>query len=210
MTLLHEGAFYNTPPATFRASLHVKGNRITCDFSFQQGATVTDNSLTHGRGGVATWLARADFDDVHVAGTDPYLLFSREYGFGGDDYESGLDEISGDWQVIEVSDGEESYLDGLAQRDTSGNAVAIIGTPVPNQDINARMRLDAFAASQTGRLVRLAGEIHRRAQSLLRDRAQHGAGADPQDREWGDHGAGHRQLHRGAGAVLRRTIPGDQ
>ena len=39
---------------------------------------MTDNSLTHGRAGVATWLARADFDDVHVAGTDPYLLFSRE------------------------------------------------------------------------------------------------------------------------------------
>ena len=51
---------------------------------------------------------------------------------------------------MEVSDDEESYLDGLAQRDTSGNAVAIIGTPVPNQDINARMRLDAFATSQQG------------------------------------------------------------
>ena len=51
---------------------------------------------------MATWLARADFDDVHVAGTDEYvLLFSREYGFGGSDYESGLDELSGDWEVIE-------------------------------------------------------------------------------------------------------------
>ena len=111
---------------------------------------MTDNSLTHGRAGVATWLARADFDDVHVAGADEYLLFSREYGFGGSDYESGLDELSGDWQVIEVSDEEESYLDGLAQRDTSGSAVAIIGTPVANQDLNARMRVDAFAASQQG------------------------------------------------------------
>ena len=111
---------------------------------------MTDNALTHGRGGVATWLARADFDDVHVAGADPYLLFSREYGFGGNDSRSGLDELSGDWNVIEVSDSEESYLDGLAQTDTSGNAVAIIGTPVPNQDLYARMRVDAFAASQQG------------------------------------------------------------
>ncbi len=62
--------------------MRVKGNRIDVDFSFQQGAAVTDNSLTHGRGGVATWLARADFDDVHVAGTDVYLLFAREWGSG--------------------------------------------------------------------------------------------------------------------------------
>ena len=150
VTLLDEDALYNPLPAPFRASLHVKGNRILAIFSFGQGSLVTDNSLTHGRGGVATFLARADFDDVHVAGTDPYLLFSREYGFGGDDQESGLDEISGDWHVNEVSDGEESYLDGLEQSDSSGNAVAIIGTPVPNQDLNARMRLDAFAASQQG------------------------------------------------------------
>ena len=150
VTLLDEGALYNPLPASFRASLHVKGNRIDLNFSFVQGARVTDNSLTHGRAGVATWLARADFDDVHVAGTDPYLLFSREYGFAGDDQESGLDEISGDWHVDLVSDGEESYFDGLEQSDSSGGAVAIIGTPVPNQDLNARMRLDAFAASQQG------------------------------------------------------------
>jgi hypothetical protein len=150
VTLLSEGVHYSPLPATFRASLHVKGNRIDLNLSFGQGARVTDNSLTHGRAGVATWLARADFDDVHVAGTDEYLLFSREWGFGSSTFESGLDELSGDWQVIEVSDSEESYLDGLAQRDTSGNAVAIIGTPVPNQDIYARMRLDAFAASQQG------------------------------------------------------------
>ena len=149
-TLLGEGNFN----ATSRFALVVDGNNIflrTGDGdglqSFPGG---TDNSLTHGRAGLVTWQARADFDDVHAAGTDEYLLFLREYGFGGNDNESGLDELSGDWQVIEVSDSEESYLDGLAQRDTSGNAVAIIGTPVANQEIGARMRVDAFAASQQG------------------------------------------------------------
>ncbi len=44
----------------------------------------------------------------------------------------------------------ESCLNGLSQRDTSGNAVAVIGTPIPNQEINARIRLDSFAASQQG------------------------------------------------------------
>ena len=149
-TLLGEGNFN----ATSRFALVVDGNNIflrTGDGdglqSFPGG---TDNSLTHGRAGLVTWQARADFDDVHAAGADEYLLFSREYGFEGNYSESGLDELSGDWQVIEASDGEQSYLDGLAQRDSSGSAVAIIGTPVQNQEIGARMRVDAFAASQQG------------------------------------------------------------
>jgi hypothetical protein len=150
-TLLFEAPFYNTQPPAFRATLSVVGNKISVEFSFQQGGPpVTDNSLTHGRAGVATWLARADFDDVHVAGTDLYLLFAREYGFSGYDYVSGLDELSGVWEVIQVSDGEESYQDGLAQRDISGDARAVIGTPVENQDIIARMRVDAFGPSQQG------------------------------------------------------------
>ncbi len=149
-TSLYEANFYNQMPASFRASMRVKDNRIDVFFSFQQGAAVTDNSLTHGRGGVVTFLSRADFDDVHVAGTDPYLLFSREWGFGGSDSVSGMEELSGDWQVIEISDGEESGIDGLAQRDKTVSGVAIIGTPVANQDINARMRLDAFGTSTQG------------------------------------------------------------
>ena len=44
------------------------------------GVGTIDNSLTHGRGGVATFLARADFDDVHVTGTDIYALLDREWG----------------------------------------------------------------------------------------------------------------------------------
>jgi hypothetical protein len=150
-TLLYESNFYNTQPPTFRATLRVIRNHISVDFGFQQGNTVTDNSLSHGRGGVATGFARADFDNVHVAGTDDYVpLFTREYGFTGSAYESGLNELSGDWEVTQSCDQESCWQNGLSQRDTSGNAVAITGTPVPNQEINARVRLDSFAASQQG------------------------------------------------------------
>jgi len=149
-TLLAQGSFYNTMTPTFRPTLAVDGNRIIVDFGFQQGPTITDNSLTHGRGGVATWLARADFDDVHVAATDVYSLFEREYGAGGSDYESGLHELSGNWSVLEISDPEESSLAGLAQIDTNGDARAVIGTPVANQDLITRMRVDSFGASQQG------------------------------------------------------------
>ena len=79
----------------------------------------------------------------------------REYGFSGYDYASGLDELSGVWDVLEVSDEDESYLDGLAQRDTSGDARAVIGTPVANQELIARMRVDAFSALQQGAWIGL-------------------------------------------------------
>jgi hypothetical protein len=150
-TLLYESNFSNPPTPTFRAMLRVIRDQISVDFGFQQGRTVTDSSLSRGRGGVATSFARADFDDLHVAGTDEYVpLFTREYGFSSYELESGLDELSGDWEIPESCDSQGCWRTGLYQRDTSGNAVAVIGTPVPNQEINARVRLDAYAASQQG------------------------------------------------------------
>ena len=150
-TLLYEANFYNTETPTFRAMLLVIRNQISVDFGFQQGNTVTDNSLSHGRGGVVTSFARADFDDVQVAGTDRYVpLFQRDYRYGENVSESGLHELNGDWEVHQTCDEESCWLSGLSQRDTSGNAVAVIGTPVPNQEINARVRLDLFATSQQG------------------------------------------------------------
>jgi hypothetical protein len=152
-TLLFESTFYNSRQPTFRASLRVSGNKVDVYFSFQQGAVVTDNSLTHGRGGVVTWLARADFDDLHVSATDEYELFYREWGFGGNDYESGMHELSGHWAVLQGGDEEESYLAGLYQSDTSGDARAIIGTPVANQELTSWLKVNSFAASQTGAWV---------------------------------------------------------
>jgi hypothetical protein len=154
-TLLYESNFYNTMPSTFRATLTTVGNGISVDFGFQQGTSVFDNSLTHGRGGVATFMSRADFDDVRVFAADPYLLFSREWGFGGSDYQSDLEELSGHWQVLEISDEEESALIGLAQLDSSGKGRAVIGTPVANQDINANMKVESFNTSQQGAWIGL-------------------------------------------------------
>ena len=153
-TLLLDRGLY-TQGTTYRAILVVTGNTLETRFSFQQGDVVTDKSLTHGRGGVATWLARADFDDLHVAATEPYLLFDRSYGLTGNDRESGMHELSGTWEVREAGDEEVQYLTGLSQLDASGNAIAVIGTPVANQEINARMRVDSFAASGTGAWVGL-------------------------------------------------------
>jgi hypothetical protein len=149
-TLLYERRLYNNRPPTFRAMLRIRGNRIDTHFSFQQGDTVTDNSLPHGRAGVITSSSRADFDDVHVAATDVYTLFSRDYSSSDGDRESGMEQIGGTWSIDEEGDEEVQWLTGLAQSDTSGSAVAIIGTPVPNQEIHTSMRLDGYASSPQG------------------------------------------------------------
>jgi hypothetical protein len=48
---------------------------------------------------------------VHVAGTDGYVpLFEREYGFEWTAYESGLSELSGDWEVTQSCDEESCWL----------------------------------------------------------------------------------------------------
>jgi hypothetical protein len=154
-TLLRERPFYNTHGATYRASLRVTGATIETRFSFQGGDIVKDSSLPHGRGGVATWLARADFDDLHVAATEQYFLLQKDYSNSYGDRESGMHELSGTWEIREEGDEEVQWLTGLSQLDASGSAVAIVGTPVANQEINTSMRVDAFAASGTGAYVGL-------------------------------------------------------
>ena len=121
VTLLYANSFYDVSAYFPRLDAR-EGQPHRCELQLLAGSR-HHRQLPHARAcRRGDLLARADFDDVHVAGTDVYPLFAREYGFGGNDYASGLDELSGDWEVIEVSDDEESYLDGLAQRDTSGNA----------------------------------------------------------------------------------------
>jgi hypothetical protein len=154
-TRLFEGSFYNTETDVFRATLRVIGDQVDVYFSFQQGTVVTDRSLTHGRGGVATYLASADFDAVHVAPADEYNLFSREWGYTGYDHTSGMDQLSGTWSIGEGGDEEIQYLTGLAQSDASGSAVAVIGTPVANQQIHSIMRVDSFSTSTSGAWIGL-------------------------------------------------------
>jgi hypothetical protein len=58
-----------------------------------------------------------------------------------------LPTVGGNWQV---QLDEQDYSHRLSQLDTSGSALAFIGTPVENQDVSARVRLDSFGASQQG------------------------------------------------------------
>jgi hypothetical protein len=59
-------------------------------------------------------------------------------------------ELRGSWEIREEGDEEVQYLTGLSQLDAGGSAVAVVGTPVANQEITTTMRVDAYAASGTG------------------------------------------------------------
>jgi hypothetical protein len=143
-TLLGESYYDGEIPA--RALLLVNGNHISINVGFASTGS-TDNSLTHGRAGLVTWQARADFDDVRAAGAIPFSLFYRDWSFTGSDYDLGMTTAGGDWHVRQ---NEEGYTLGMGQFDASGSAVAFVGTPVENQEVTARVRLDAYSASQQG------------------------------------------------------------
>ena len=119
---------------------------------------MTDNSLTHGRGGVATFMARADFDDVHVAGTDIVPLFEREWGLGGSDYEIDLDELSGDWQVLDDQRrGRVRRSRAVRSAIPAATPVAVIGTPVRepgHQRAHARRCRTGLTAGSVDRIDR--------------------------------------------------------
>ena len=147
-TLLKEGTYY--PPLSQRVMLTVDGDQLSLKFGSQPFDIGTDRSLPRGRAGLATWQARADFDDVHVAGTEEYGLLDRSWNRDGRNYDVDLTTIGGNWQVPwhELEDPEDtSYPLYLQQLDMSGDARAYTGTPVENVDMTAHVRLDAFGAS---------------------------------------------------------------
>jgi hypothetical protein len=147
-TLLLGGTYYR--PEFTGAALIVDGDQLALEVGSAYFPIGTDRSLLRGRAGLATWNARADFDDVHVASTGKHGLFSRDWGYWGNDWEVDLTTVGGDWQVpYQEAEEEEGdgYRLGLKQLDLSGDARAFIGTPVANVDMATNVRLDAFGAA---------------------------------------------------------------
>jgi hypothetical protein len=144
-TVLSQGIWYGARPG--RITLTVDDGTVSAWINDSSYIYAFDRSLTRGRAGIATWRAQGDFDNVHAAATEPLVLFAREWGPWGSQIDVDLTTISGNWQVIVD---EDDYTQGLAQLDTSGDALAVVGTPVANQEVIARARLDSYAASQEG------------------------------------------------------------
>ncbi len=144
-TLLKEA--FNKPPSPARLSLGVDDNKLTVAINDSYYEYATDTALSHGRAGLATFKARADFDDVHLAATDRMSLLENDYSAYGAIHSRDFTQVGGNWHVPLD---EQSNNSGLVQSDVSGDAVAYIGIPVANQEIQARIRLDSFASSQQG------------------------------------------------------------
>ena len=145
-TLLREGTSAGPNPSHVR--LIVDANGIAVWINTQYYTLATDRSLNRGRAGLASFQARADFDDVRASPTEELNLMLKDYA-GQQGFDSGrpFTELGGNWQVVEENDG---IFFGLAQLDVSGSALAVIGTPVENQEIVGVVRLDSYGSSRQG------------------------------------------------------------
>jgi hypothetical protein len=144
-TLLREGSTENIPVS--HLSFSVDGDELAVWVNGVYYAYATDATLTSGRAGLVTFRARADFDDLHVAATDRYLLLEKDYSAYGNIYGKEWTQLGGTWQVLQDEYGGNA---GFKQSNLNDTAFAVNGTPVENQEITVRMKLEDFAPSQTG------------------------------------------------------------
>ena len=77
-TLLRAGT--SAGPLPSHVTLIVNDGVLTVRINNQDTSVATDRSLSRGRAGLATFAARADFDDVHVAATtEAFQLLAKDY-----------------------------------------------------------------------------------------------------------------------------------
>ncbi len=144
-TLLREGFTQTTMP--IRVTFAVYGDDIYLLFDDRYAEGVTDRTLRHGRAGIATFQARADFDDVNVSAAETISVMEKDWLAYGYDVGRPFTELGGDWQLVED---EWGTILGLFQLDPSGSAVAVAGAPVENQEIIAVARVNSFGSSAQG------------------------------------------------------------
>jgi hypothetical protein len=150
-TLLADGTSLGVRPTHVALTVNSRGirlqiNRQDGSLNEQVVANTTDRTLRHGRAGFATYRARADFDDVHVAATERTILMAKDYD-SGFVYSRPFTELGGDWQEPQDEYGEPIKL---SQLDKSGYAFAITGTPVESQEITSFARVDSFGGLPEG------------------------------------------------------------
>jgi hypothetical protein len=137
-------AYQPWPPVplgtNYRVSFEVVGNRLAY---YRNGERVIDaydpdNSLPHGRAGVRTYRATADFDNVIIT---PAPLM--ELG-GGPRYShiSFFDIVDGSWTTSGIFD--------LEQSTASGNARILHGHPTDDQAVKVTVRINGIGTDTSG------------------------------------------------------------
>ena len=170
--------------------LSVAGSRLTVDVDGNQVLTANDTTFSRGRAALLTYRARADFDNVYASPTAPLNVNFNDWVFYWYGFGRPFTELGGNWEITGQQDPE-----GMSQTTTTGLALAYNGVATENQVIRANMRLDSFA-TLIRRLVRPARALRGRAEPLLPLDPQFQPAADPQDREWRDHGTQGRVVHQ--------------
>jgi len=158
-TLIGDGTSLGDQPTRVILTVHSAGIRVwirpqdtsNTDVAF---VTSTDTTLGHGRAGLVTYAARADFDDVTFTATEEIHLASKDADIYGIDHGQPFNERGGNWQFLEDNDG---YRYAISQDDTSGYALATVGTPVASQHIGLLVRVDSFGSSDQGAWVGILG-----------------------------------------------------
>ena len=124
----------------YRVSFEVVGNRLTYYLNGERiiDAYDADNSLSHGRAGVRTYRATADFDNVIITPA-PFMEL------GGGPHISDIsmfDIVDGSW----TTDG----VFNLDQSSTSGNARILHGQPTDDQVLRVSARLNDIGTQTSG------------------------------------------------------------
>ncbi len=149
-TLLRQSTWRSTGTVT-HVKFIVTGNGALNSYINGDGLSLTDDTtFRQGRAGLATFQTRADFDNVFVAGTQPVSLLYKEFDYhpGGRDFT----EEGGNWQ--QLKDAQQNDV-GFAQTDPTVYALAHIGVPIENQQVDATLRVDSFDSSVTSGWVAL-------------------------------------------------------
>jgi hypothetical protein len=125
----------------YRVSFEVVGNRLTYYLNGERviDAYDHDNSLPHGRAGVRTYRATADFDNIVVT---PVPLME----LGGGPYYSHMsmfDVVDGGWTAAEG-------IFALDQASTTGDARLLHGHPTDDQVARVTARINDIGTQTSG------------------------------------------------------------
>ena len=124
----------------YRVSFEVVGNRLAYYLNGEEVISTydPDNSLTHGRAGVRTYKATADFDNVVIT---PQPLFE----LGGGPYNAAIsmfDVVDGSWTAGGIFD--------LNQSSTAGNARILHGGATDDQVVRVSARFNDIGTDTSG------------------------------------------------------------
>ena len=132
---------------TYHVKLIVSGSilDVYVDGKWMLGAA--DNSLTHGRAGLMTFRAQANFDNVYAGPTEPFTLAAFDFGTL-EPQGATFTSAGGTWSPVEQTNGTSDIAWG--QTDVAADAREFIGTRTGDQAVEAMIAVDSYQTTSAG------------------------------------------------------------